>query len=117
MNNATIRSSLLILISFISWNFLQCQIVNSVPYEKINPELLTWHWEASWITHPSESVMDYGVFHFRKSFTLDKKPDGFIIHISADNRYRLFVNGTPSFCKRHTCLLRTCTRGSQTLVL
>jgi alpha-L-rhamnosidase len=95
MNNATIRSSLLILISFISWNFLECQIVNSVPYEKINPELLTWHWEASWITHPSESVLDYGVFHFRKSFTLDKKPDGFIIHISADNRYRLFVNGTP----------------------
>ena len=89
------RISLIIFISFINWNLLQCQIVNSVPYETINHELLTWHWEASWITHPTESVLDYGVFHFRKSFDLGRKPEVFIIHVSADNRYRLFVNGTP----------------------
>lgn len=65
----------------------------SVTLEKINPKLLNDHWTASWITHPSESVLDYGVFHFRKSFELRTVPVEFIIHISADNRYRLFVNG------------------------
>jgi hypothetical protein len=64
-----------------------------VPPEKINPELLNNHWKAQWITHPTESALDYGVFHFRKSFELAAVPGEFIIHISADNRYRLFVNG------------------------
>ncbi len=34
------------------------------------------------------------MFHFRKSFTLERVPASFVIHVSADNRYRLFVNGT-----------------------
>lgn len=63
--------------------------------EKINPELFNNHWKAQWITHPTESALDYGVFHFRKSFDLASIPGEFIIHISADNRYRLFVNGQP----------------------
>lgn len=46
-----------------------------------------------WIGYPSANVTDYGVFHFRKDFTLDKVPDSLNIHISADNRYHLFVNG------------------------
>lgn len=61
--------------------------------EKINPELLANHWKAHWITHPAESALDYGVFHFRKSFDLATVPSQFIIHVSGDNRYRLFVNG------------------------
>ena len=67
-----------------------CQTAQSI---NINPELLNNHWKAYWITHPSESVLDYGVFHFRKNFELKSAPLAFIIHISADNRYRLFVNG------------------------
>ncbi len=51
-------------------------------------------WESSWITHPTSSVFDYGVFHFRNSFSLDKVPDSAIVYVSADNRYRLFINGT-----------------------
>lgn len=35
----------------------------------------------------------YGVYHFRKSFELDSVPQKFVIHVSADNRYKLFVNG------------------------
>lgn len=61
----------------------------------INPDLLKAGWPANWITCPGISQREYGVYHFRKSFELDKKPGQFIIHISADNRYRLFVNGTP----------------------
>ena len=72
---------------------VSAQSVQLVPIEKINPELLTSHWKAQWITHPTESAVDYGIFHFRKSFELTSVPSEFIIHISADNRYRLFVNG------------------------
>ena len=50
-------------------------------------------WKAQWITHPTESTLDYGVFLFRKNFSLKKIPTQFIVHISADNRYRLFING------------------------
>ncbi|HNT50878.1 MAG TPA: alpha-L-rhamnosidase, partial [Cyclobacteriaceae bacterium] len=50
-------------------------------------------WEARWIG-PKDKLNSYGVHHFRKTFSLSQKPHEFIIHISADNRYRLFVNGT-----------------------
>jgi len=36
---------------------------------------------------------DYGVYQFRKAFTISSKPATFIVHVSADNRYKLFVNG------------------------
>lgn len=49
-------------------------------------------WGASWIAVPGESATDYGVYLFRKSFDLSKKPDSFYIRISADNRYKLYVN-------------------------
>jgi len=49
-------------------------------------------WQAHWIG-PKEGVTQYGVYHFRKSFELKKKPYQFVVNISADNRYRLFVNG------------------------
>jgi hypothetical protein len=62
---------------------------------EINPRLLEHRWEASWITHPEAPLTTYGVYHFRKSFSLDTPPSSFIVHASADNRYRLFVNGQP----------------------
>ncbi|MDP2891362.1 MAG: alpha-L-rhamnosidase, partial [Bacteroidota bacterium] len=82
--------SILLTILTLSANAQPTQLVTA---EKINPELLTNHWKAHWITHPTESVLDYGVFHFRKDFELASIPSEFIIHVSADNRYRLFVNG------------------------
>jgi hypothetical protein len=59
----------------------------------INPKLLGGTWTASWINCPDGSPRDYGVYHFRKTFTLGAVPQKFIIHVSGDNRYRLFVNG------------------------
>jgi len=53
-------------------------------------------WDAWWITHPTSSRLDYGVFHFRKSFEIDDIPDSLIIYVSADNRYRLWINGIPA---------------------
>jgi alpha-L-rhamnosidase len=86
---------LILFLFFTSMPVTYGQEAKAVVTEKINPALLSSHWKAEWITHPSESVIDYGVFHFRKRFDLSEKPEEFIVHISADNRYRLFVNGIP----------------------
>lgn len=59
----------------------------------INPSLLQQRWQAHWISVQGEPVNDFGVYHFRKSFTLESIPAHFVIHVSADNRYKLFVNG------------------------
>jgi len=51
-------------------------------------------WNANWIAAPNEPGNEYGVYYFRKSIDLPVKPASFIIHVSADNRYKLYVNGT-----------------------
>ncbi|MCK5694287.1 MAG: glycoside hydrolase, partial [Bacteroidales bacterium] len=50
-------------------------------------------WKAQWITHPTASVLDYGVFLFRNEFRLERVPESLVVHLSADNRYKLWVNG------------------------
>ena len=49
-------------------------------------------WPAHWICVPQENH-GYGVRHFRKTFDLKQVPSRFIVHVSADNRYKLYVNG------------------------
>jgi alpha-L-rhamnosidase len=48
---------------------------------------------ASWIAPPGIPGDSFVVFHARRTFDLPARPAQFIIHVSADNRYRLFVNG------------------------
>ena len=50
-------------------------------------------WHAHWIDVPGASPHDYGVYHFRRTFALAAKPDRFVVRVSGDNRYELFVNG------------------------
>jgi alpha-L-rhamnosidase len=80
---------------FLSWVLLFAfSVCRSQPQPSINPDLLRHEWEAQWIGPrllPGES--DHGVFHFRHSIDLPSKPASFIVHVTADNRYRLFVNG------------------------
>ncbi len=68
----------------------------------VNPDLLRTRWSARWIAHShhaNPSAADYrspfafGVYHFRRSFTLPLKPQRFVVHVSADQRYQLYVNG------------------------
>ena len=61
--------------------------------DKINPELLTKPWSARWIAVPGASPNGYGVYHFRRAFDLTSKPASFVVHVTGDNRYQLFVNG------------------------
>lgn len=61
--------------------------------QDINPELLHSSWKAYWISVPGEPAKDYGVYYFRKSIQLQQVPSSYIVHVSADNRYKLFVNG------------------------
>jgi alpha-L-rhamnosidase len=60
---------------------------------EINPELLSKPWAAKWISFPDHSNSEYGVYLFRKEISMNMKPDKFIIHVSADNRFKLYVNG------------------------
>ncbi|MDB5156453.1 MAG: alpha-rhamnosidase [Mucilaginibacter sp.] len=55
--------------------------------------MATKPWNAFWISARNETGRDYGVFYFRKTIDLPAKPATFFVNVSADNRYKLFVNG------------------------
>jgi len=59
--------------------------------KKMHPVAFT----SDWISCPDVKLKEYGVFHLRKTFELSEKPDQFVVHVSGDQRYRFFVNGTP----------------------
>ena len=48
---------------------------------------------ASWIAPPGVPGDSFTVFHARRTFDLTAVPARFVVHVSADNRYRLYVNG------------------------
>ncbi|OLY93341.1 alpha-L-rhamnosidase [Cnuella takakiae] len=50
-------------------------------------------WNASWIEAQSTDPKAYGVYKFRKTFSLPNKPAKFAVHVSGDNRYKLYANG------------------------
>ena len=72
-------------LSLVSTSFLQAQ--------NFNEQIVSKTWDGQWITHPTASQVAYGVYHFRNTFELTELPDEFIVHVSADNRYELYVNG------------------------
>lgn len=70
----------------------------------LSNDLLQKPWKAQWITGPGRpinrftassdlSLRDYGIYKFRKTIELTSKPATFVVHVSGDNRYKLFVNG------------------------
>ncbi len=74
-------------------------------YSQYLPDtLMQKPWKAQWITAPGvapmnewiaandASLKEFGVYKFRKSFVLNAKPATYVVHVSADNRYKLFVN-------------------------
>jgi hypothetical protein len=63
------------------------------PAEKTEPDLVHLEWPSSWIACPGADGRAPGVYHFRKRITLDAAPAHYVIRVSADNRFLLFVNG------------------------
>jgi alpha-L-rhamnosidase len=61
--------------------------------QEINPALRSTAWSAYWIRMPGTAPKDFGVYLFRRTFTLPAAPARFVVHASADQRYELFVNG------------------------
>jgi alpha-L-rhamnosidase len=56
-------------------------------------ELISKPWSAQWISAAGAPANEYGVYHFRLNLDLGAKPSSFVVHVSGDNRYQLFVNG------------------------
>lgn len=73
---------------------IQALLVHGRQEFKMDFKLQNELWNAQWIQVPESSNNDYGVYHFRKTFDLLEVPKEFWVHISADNRYKLYVNGT-----------------------
>ncbi len=52
------------------------------------------YWNALWIAVPGAPQKDYGVYYFRKDINLGAKPDKFVVYVTGDTRYKLYINGT-----------------------
>lgn len=66
---------------------------NGSAHTSIDSAILQKKWDAQWITAPGISLKDFKVLHFRKTFQLTAVEQEFLVHVSADNRYRMYVNG------------------------
>ncbi|MEP6846435.1 MAG: alpha-L-rhamnosidase N-terminal domain-containing protein [Panacibacter sp.] len=67
----------------------KCMVADA---QTIDASIIQKQWKATWVDVPGEQANDYGVYLFRKNLDLPDVPASFIIHVSADNRYKLFVN-------------------------
>lgn len=79
------RVALLCGILLLGYGSTFAQITNQLPVRST--------WSAEWISHPTAPLREPGVFHFRKVILLTSLPEHFVVHVSADNRFLLFVNG------------------------
>lgn len=58
---------------------------------QLDPPRRIWH--ADWVTHPTAPLREPLVLHFRRTLALDAVPASYIVRVSADNRFVLYVNG------------------------
>lgn len=59
----------------------------------LNQDLVSTKWPAFWIASPTASPQAPGVFYFRKELSIGSVPSHYWVHVTADNRYILHVNG------------------------
>jgi alpha-L-rhamnosidase len=51
------------------------------------------HWSAQWISHPTAPLREAITLHFKKAIEIKAVPPHFVVHVSADNRFVLYLNG------------------------
>ncbi|WP_051129994.1 alpha-L-rhamnosidase-related protein [Pedobacter arcticus] len=72
-----------------------CLLATQQSYSQTDTLRNTRAWNAQWIG--LNAFFDfgdyYGVYCYRKTVSLGSKPSNFYIHISADNHYKLWING------------------------
>ena len=61
------------------------------PRKRPDPPRRDWH--AAWITHPTAPLREPLVLHFRRALDLPAAPASYMVRVSADNRFILYVNG------------------------
>ena len=68
--------------------------VLAVPHltAQLPAELVKYLWNAQWITAAEAPQRDESVLHFRKILDFPQPLPHFVIHVSADNQYLLYVN-------------------------
>ena len=54
--------------------------------------------QSLWITHPDAVYSDNRIYLFRKAFRLESSPSSAPLNISAEARYKLFINGRRAAC-------------------
>jgi len=59
----------------------------------IQPDTPHRDWMASWTTHPTAPLREPTVLHFRRTLNLVAVPASYVVRVSADNRFILYVNG------------------------
>ena len=67
------------------------QSSNKAQTPQPDPPHRSWH--ASWVTHPTAPLREPLVLHFRRSLELASVPSSYLVRVSADNRFILYVNG------------------------
>jgi alpha-L-rhamnosidase len=67
---------------------LTARAQNSAPPDQPNRE-----WRASWVTHPTAPLREPIVLHFKRELSLSSVPATYLVRVSADNRFVLYVNG------------------------
>lgn len=79
---------------FIIYSCLPAHSVGQIPVNGGGAKENQIPWHAKWIAASGDNGVDYGVYYFRKEIRLNQRPDTgtFKVHVSADNRYKLFVN-------------------------
>lgn len=58
-----------------------------------HPQASRQQWSATWISHPTAPLREPIVLHFRKAIELSARPEHFVVQVSGDRRFILYVNG------------------------
>ncbi|MGB3776814.1 MAG: alpha-L-rhamnosidase C-terminal domain-containing protein [Tunicatimonas sp.] len=81
------KTILSLLLSILSFPLLAQEL--NYPEVRYQPD----PWRGHWVTHPGISQGEAVLLHYRRTIDLAAVPEAFIISITADNNYRLYVNG------------------------